>query len=90
MSDTKVKPVCAQLAPYIVDVVAGRPYLWCSCGKSEKQPFCDGRHEGTGFEPVKFVAERSGKMFFCGCKETCIQPLCDNTHSRVAGYKEGK
>ena len=25
-----------------VDVVEGKSYYWCTCGKSSKQPFCDG------------------------------------------------
>jgi CDGSH-type Zn-finger protein len=25
---------------------AGKTYCWCSCGKSAKQPFCDGSHTG--------------------------------------------
>ena len=27
-----------------VDVEQGKSYYWCSCGKSSKQPFCDGSH----------------------------------------------
>ena len=30
-----------------VDVEQGKSYYWCSCGKSSKQPFCDGSHKGT-------------------------------------------
>ena len=83
----KKQPVNAQLAPYVREVKAGRTYNWCSCGRSARQPFCDGSHEGTGFEPVKFVPEESGIIFFCGCKETCVRPLCDNTHARIKGYR---
>ena len=32
-----------------VEVESGKNYYWCSCGKSGKQPFCDGSHGGTGF-----------------------------------------
>ena len=28
--------------PIGVNVVEGKSYYWCSCGKSSKQPFCDG------------------------------------------------
>ena len=31
-------------APIGIDVVEGKTYYWCSCGKSSKQPFCDGSH----------------------------------------------
>jgi CDGSH-type Zn-finger protein len=30
--------------PHFVDVVEGKKYLWCACGKSKRQPFCDGSH----------------------------------------------
>lgn len=80
MSD---EPVIAQKAPYPVEVEAGKTYFWCSCGRSKRQPFCDGSHKGTGFEPVKFVAEKSGTVFFCGCKHTRTPPLCDGTHKTL-------
>jgi CDGSH-type Zn-finger protein len=31
--------------PYVVDCKPGT-YAWCSCGKSQKQPYCDGSHKG--------------------------------------------
>ena len=46
----------AQKAPYKVEVREGKTYFWCSCGKSEKQPFCDGAHKDSGFEPVAYKA----------------------------------
>ena len=30
-----------------VEVEKDKSYYWCSCGKSAKQPFCDGSHKGT-------------------------------------------
>ena len=27
-----------------IEVEQGKSYYWCSCGKSSKQPFCDGSH----------------------------------------------
>ncbi len=38
------EPVVAQKAPYGVEVESGKTYFWCTCGKSSKQPFCDGSH----------------------------------------------
>ncbi len=39
ISDT---PIVAQKAPFAVEVKAGKTYFWCACGRSQKQPFCDG------------------------------------------------
>ena len=73
-------PVRASDTPYGVDVEAGKKYFWCACGKSTRQPFCDGSHKGTEFSPIEYAAEKDGKVFFCGCKATSNQPLCDGSH----------
>ena len=73
----------AQKAPYAVDVEEGKDYWWCACGKSSKQPFCDGSHKGTGMAPVKHTAEKSGKAYFCGCKHSGNGALCDGSHSKL-------
>ena len=74
------EPVRAADVPYAIDVEAGKSYFWCACGKSAKQPFCDGSHSGTEFTPVKFEAAQSTKVFFCGCKATKKSPTCDGSH----------
>lgn len=71
-----------QMSPYAVEVEEGKKYFWCACGKSSKQPFCDGSHQGSEFQPQAYTAEKSEKVFFCGCKKTANSPLCDGTHSR--------
>ena len=76
-------PEIAQKAPYPVDVEAGKDYWWCACGKSKKQPFCDGSHKGTEFVPTKYTATDSKKVFFCGCKHTATPPCCDGSHNRL-------
>ena len=80
MSDA---PIIAQKAPYPIEVTAGKSYFWCACGKSAKQPFCDGSHKDTGLAPVKFEAEKDGKVFFCGCKQSANGVRCDGTHSKL-------
>jgi CDGSH iron-sulfur domain-containing protein 3 len=75
------EPLIAQKEPYAVDVEAGTTYLWCACGRSANQPFCDGSHAGTGITPVKYEARESGTVFFCGCKQTGDRPFCDGTHA---------
>ncbi|WP_349359319.1 CDGSH iron-sulfur domain-containing protein [Stappia sp.] len=76
-------PTIAQKAPYPVEVEAGKTYFWCACGRSQKQPFCDGSHAGTDFAPVKYTAEADRKVFFCGCKMSGKTPVCDGTHSKL-------
>ena len=68
-------------SPIGVDVVEKRSYFWCSCGKSAKQPFCDGSHKGTNFSPLKYTADQSKKVFLCACKQTNDPPMCDGSHN---------
>jgi CDGSH-type Zn-finger protein len=76
-------PVVAQTSPYAIEVKAGKSYWWCSCGKSASQPFCDGSHAGSGFQPVEYRAAQDGTVYFCGCKHNAGGVLCDGSHSRL-------
>lgn len=80
MSDA---PIIAQKAPYPVEVTEGKSYFWCACGKSSRQPFCDGSHKDTDITPVKFTAEADKKVLFCGCKASGNSPVCDGSHSKL-------
>lgn len=75
--------VVAQKSPYAVEVEAGKKYWWCSCGRSQKQPYCDGSHKDTGLTPLLYTAEKTGKVYLCGCKSTVKKPFCDGTHGRL-------
>jgi CDGSH-type Zn-finger protein len=77
------EPHVAQKAPYAVPVEAGKTYYWCACGKSAKQPFCDGTHKGSEFSPKPFTAEKEGNAYLCGCKQSKNAPFCDGTHKSL-------
>ncbi len=78
--EEKFEPKIAQKAPYMVEVEAGKKYFWCACGLSQKQPFCDGSHKGTGIKSVHYEATESKTVAFCGCKRTGSGVFCDGTH----------
>ena len=66
--------------PIAVEVKAGETYWWCRCGRSARQPFCDGSHKGSEFSPLKYIPAESQQLWFCVCKKTGTPPLCDSTH----------
>jgi CDGSH-type Zn-finger protein len=75
-------PKVAKSSPFVLDMEAGT-YFWCSCGKSAKQPFCDGSHKGSEFRPVKTVLEEPKKAAWCGCKHSANKPFCDGAHAKL-------
>lgn len=77
------EPNIAQKAPFAAAVEAGKTYYWCACGKSSKQPFCDGSHKGSEFAPKAFTAEKDGNAYLCGCKHTRNAPFCDGSHKAL-------
>lgn len=85
MSEAGSRPIVAHRKGFYYELKAGTRYLWCSCGRSRSQPFCDGSHVGSGFLPVAFKAERDEEVIFCGCKHTGTAPFCDGTHSNLPG-----
>lgn len=75
-------PEIPQKAPYVLDVEPGN-YWWCACGKSAKQPFCDGSHKGSEFKPIKVEITEPKKVAFCGCKNSGNKPFCDGSHRNL-------
>jgi len=74
------KPRICQKGPVVIAVKQGETYFWCACGRSAKQPFCDGSHQGTSLQPVAFRADRDENMALCACKYTGDPPFCDGAH----------
>jgi CDGSH-type Zn-finger protein len=69
--------------PIPVKVEAGKSYWWCACGRSKKQPFCDGSHKGGAFSPIEFKLEAVAEVYFCACKRSAKKPMCDGSHKRL-------
>ena len=70
----------ARNAPIKIELEEGKRYAWCTCGLSESQPFCDGKHKGQGMSPDVFIAEKSETKHLCTCKATSNGPFCDGSH----------
>ncbi|KPP97630.1 CDGSH iron-sulfur domain-containing protein [Marinobacter sp. HL-58] len=83
-------PVIADNKPRKVTLKKDEKYLFCTCGRSGDQPFCDGSHKGTGFKPKSFVAEKDEDAVLCQCKYTGNAPYCDGTHNQFDKDQVGK
>jgi CDGSH iron-sulfur domain-containing protein 3 len=77
-------PVVAEPGPCSVTLKVGRTYFWCACGRSQRQPFCDGSHAGTSFTPLRFTPRDEHKAVLCGCKRTATGPFCDCTRDALS------
>jgi len=67
-------------SPQMEQLEKGKTYAWCACGKSEKQPWCNGAHMGSEFTPIVFKADESKAAAMCMCKQTKNPPYCDGSH----------
>jgi CDGSH-type Zn-finger protein len=78
-------PKIAQKSPYAVEVEEGQKKAWCTCGYSEKQPYCDGAHarENTGMKPQICSFAKTETVYLCGCKHTKNGPYCDGSHNSL-------
>jgi CDGSH-type Zn-finger protein len=73
------KPKIAGYGPIKQELEPGI-YAYCTCGWSSNQPFCDGSHTDTDFEPILVTIEQKQKISWCNCKHSGKMPVCDATH----------
>jgi len=81
-ADSKTK-VIAGRSPINVGLEVGIAVYYCTCGRSVRQPYCDGSHKGTAFNPLPYMPVKSGQAYFCACKASFNPPLCDGSHNRL-------
>ncbi|MEI7441212.1 MAG: CDGSH iron-sulfur domain-containing protein [bacterium] len=67
--------------PAVFELEAGT-YYYCTCGMSDKQPFCNGAHKGSTLAPKAFEIKEKTKVALCQCKETKNPPFCDGSHKK--------
>jgi CDGSH-type Zn-finger protein len=68
--------------PYFADLEPG-DYLWCACGMSKSQPFCDGTHAGGTARPMAFTVKERQTVALCGCRKSGTKPFCDGSHMQL-------
>jgi len=83
-------PIIADNKPVKVTLSKGQEYHFCTCGRSKSQPFCDGSHVGTSFNPKVIVSEEDGDAYLCACKHSGNKPFCDGTHQKFSDDQVGK
>lgn len=84
------RPIIADNKPVKVTLSKGQEYHFCTCGRSKSQPFCDGSHVGTSFNPKVIVSEEDGDAYLCACKHSGNKPFCDGTHKKFSDDQVGK
>ena len=62
------KPVVANKKPEKIALEKDENHFYCTCWKSNSQPFCDGSHRGTSLKPMKFAARETSAAFLCQWK----------------------
>ena len=83
-------PIIADNKPKQVTLNKSEEYYFCNCGRSKNQPFCDGSHTGSPFQPQPFTPEEEGESYLCMCKHTKNIPFCDGSHKQFSNEQVGK
>lgn len=77
------EPKIVEKKPVVMDLEPGT-YWWCACGLSDKQPFCNGAHKGSGMGPKKVEITEARKVALCNCKHAKEgQAFCDGSHKAL-------
>ncbi len=76
------QPIAADNKPVVLEIEPGT-HSWSSCGRSQKQPFCDGSHKTTPFKSVRFEIAQKKEVALCMCKRTQNPPFCDGSHRNL-------
>lgn len=77
------KPLVAARLPRYTNLEQGKTYMWCTCGASKSQPFCDNSHSSSAMKPLPFTVEKTKPRWLCRCKQTKNPPFCDGSHLDV-------
>ena len=81
-NNSAADPIIASKMPAVLKLEPGE-YWWCSCGKSSKQPFCDGSHQGSSFQPKQVMIDEEKSIALCNCKHSGNGAFCDGAHSKL-------
>ena len=76
-------PKVGGTAPIRLELEAGKKYFWCSCGESTNQPWCDGSHKGSDFNPMMITVEETKMYSMCTCKQSDRPQFCDGSHKSL-------
>ncbi|MDA3905184.1 MAG: CDGSH iron-sulfur domain-containing protein [Bacteroidales bacterium] len=63
-------------------------YMYCACGRSNNNPFCDGSHiEETDIKPIPVTIKFKYEVRWCDCRKSKKLPFCDHSHRELPSYK---
>lgn len=66
--------------PLIVELSPGKHAI-CTCGRTERAPFCDGSHAGCALRPdLVEVDKLPMNIAWCTCRASDRMPYCDGSH----------
>ena len=71
-----------QKKPFVINIEPGT-YAWCACGRSQKNPYCDGSHQVTDITPIIETITEAKTVAWCGCKHSGTKPYCDGSHKNL-------